>query len=302
MASQQEGLARLFEVGYTDETHPVLILANQLASPTALINYTLTEVKEWEVEQENLERAKEHQKKKLPPSKELLLEFADFIVMLKILKRKLGLRFSVEETIFSRVNGQFNGDFSKLREQTVNLAEGNLIHNFESLFTTLFSFVKQMGPEFEGEFLARLVEAKLFANREPRFFQLEPNMTEEDVLAKNNHTFEALSIIRGFLKHQVGYEVALQTWITDFFVDEILDWRNSREALQKLKAKLILFQQQVGNEVAWNITGGLKQNDSLLQLKLAIAGGVEVGSKKSQAVLQNNTANATLGRGTVFWV
>jgi len=302
MTSQQEGLARLFEVGYTDETHPVLILANQLASPTALINYTLTEVKEWEVEQEKLEQSREEKKKRLPPSKELLLEFADFIVMLQILKRKLGLRFSVEETIFSRVNGQFHGDFSQLKEQTLNLAEGDILSNFESLFTTLFSFVKQLGPDFQGEFLARLVEAKLFANREPRFFQLEPNMTEEDVLAKNNHTFEALSIIRGFLKNQVGYEVALQPWITDFFKEEILDWRNSRETLQKLRAKLAIFKQQVGNEVAWNITGGLKSNDSLLQLKLAIAGGVEVGSSRAQAVLQNNAANATLGRGTVFWV
>lgn len=302
MASQQEGLARLFEVGYTDETHPVLILANQLASPTALINYTLTEVKEWEVEQEKLEQSREEKKKRLPPSKELLLEFADFIVMLQILKRKLNLRFSVEETIFAKVNGQFHGDFSQLKEQTLNLTEGNILKNFESLFTTLFSFVKQLGPDFQGEFLARLVEAKLFANREPRFFQLEPNMTEEDVLAKNNHTFEALSIIRGFLKNQVGYEIALQPWITDFFKEEILDWRNSRVSLQKLKAKLALFRQQVGNEVAWNITGGLKSNDSLLQLKLAIAGGVEVGSSRAQAVLQNNAANATLGRGTVFWV
>lgn len=302
MASQQEGLARLFEVGYTDKTHPVLILANQLASPTALINYTLTEVKEWEVEQEKLEQSREEKKKRLPPSKELLLEFADFIVMLQILKRKLNLRFSVEETIFAKVNGQFHGDFSQLKEQTLNLTEGNILKNFESLFTTLFSFVKQLGPDFQGEFLARLVEAKLFANREPRFFQLEPNMTEEDVLAKNNHTFEALSIIRGFLKNQVGYEIALQPWITDFFKEEILDWRNSRVSLQKLKAKLALFRQQVGNEVAWNITGGLKSNDSLLQLKLAIAGGVEVGSSRAQAVLQNNAANATLGRGTVFWV
>lgn len=301
MASQQEGLARLFEVGYTDETHPVLILANQLASPTALINYTLTEVKEWEVEQEKLEQSREEKKKRLPPSKELLLEFADFIVMLQILKRKLNLRFSVEETIFAKVNGQFHGDFSQLKEQTLNLTEGNILKNFESLFTTLFSFVKQLGPDFQGEFLARLVEAKLFANRD-RFFQLEPNMTEEDVLAKNNHTFEALSIIRGFLKNQVGYEIALQPWITDFFKEEILDWRNSRVSLQKLKAKLALFRQQVGNEVAWNITGGLKSNDSLLQLKLAIAGGVEVGSSRAQAVLQNNAANATLGRGTVFWV
>lgn len=302
MASQQEGLARLFEVGHTDKTHPVLILANQLASPTALINYTLTEVKEWEVEQEKLEQSREEKKKRLPPSKELLLEFADFIVMLQILKRKLNLRFSVEETIFAKVNGQFHGDFSQLKEQTLNLTEGNILKNFESLFTTLFSFVKQLGPDFQGEFLARLVEAKLFANREPRFFQLEPNMTEEDVLAKNNHTFEALSIIRGFLKNQVGYEIALQPWITDFFKEEILDWRNSRVSLQKLKAKLALFRQQVGNEVAWNITGGLNSSDSLLQLKLAIAGGVEVGSSRAQAVLQNNTANATLGRGTVFWV
>lgn len=302
MASQQEGLARLFEVGYTDETHPVLILANQLASPISLINYTLTEVKEWEVEQAKLERSGEEKKKKLPHSKELLLEFADFIVMLKILKRNLGLRFSVEETIFARVNGQFHGDFSQLKEQTLNLTEGNILKNFESLFTTLFSFVKQLGPDFQGEFLARLVEAKLFANREPRFFQLEPNMTEEDVLAKNNHTFEALSIIRGFLKNQVGYEIALQPWITDFFKEEILDWRNSRVSLQKLKAKLALFRQQVGNEVAWNITGGLNSSDSLLQLKLAIAGGVEVGSSRAQAVLQNNAANATLERGTVFWV
>jgi hypothetical protein len=170
------------------------------------------------------------------------------------------------------------------------------------LFTTLFSFVKQMGPEFEGEILARLVEAKLFANREPRFFQLEPGMTEEEVLAKNNHTFEALSIIRGFLKNAVGHEVALQTWITDFFVEEILDWRNSAVALQRLRAKLIIFRQQVGNEAAWSLTGGLQQDSPLLQLKLAIAGGVLVGSAKSQAVLQNNTANATLGRGTVFWV
>lgn len=302
MASQQEGLARLFEVGYTDETHPVLILANQLASPTALINYTLTEVKEWELEQEKLEISREEKKKRLPPSKELLLEFADFIVMLQILKRKLNLRFSVEETIFAKVNGQFHGDFSQLKEQTLNLTEGNILKNFESLFTTLFSFVKQLGPDFQGEFLARLVEAKLFANREPRFFQLEPNMTEEDVLAKNNHTFEALSIIRGFLKNQVGYEIALQPWITDFFKEEVLDWRNSRVSLQKLKAKLALFRQQVGNEVAWNITGGLNSSDSLLQLKLAIAGGVEVGSSRAQAVLQNNAANATLGRGTVFWV
>lgn len=302
MASQQEGLARLFEVGYTDETHPVLILANQLASPISLINYTLTEVKEWGVEQKNLDSAKESQKKKLPPSKELLLEFADFIVMLRILNKKLGIGFSVEDTIFSKVNGQFHGDFSQLKEQTANLAEGNILNNFESLFTILFSFVKQLGPDFQGEFLARLVEAKLFANREPRFFQLEPNMTEEDVLSKNNHTFEALSIIRGFLKNAVGYEVALQAWITDFFAEEILDWRNSRQALQKLRTKLLSFKQQVGNEVIWNMTGGLNQDSPLLQLKLAIAGGVELGSAKSQAVLQNNTANATLERGTVFWV
>jgi hypothetical protein len=58
----------------------------------------------------------------------------------------------------------------------------------------------------------------------------------------------------------------------------------------------------VGNEAAWSLTGGLQQDSPLLQLKLAIAGGVLVGSAKSQAVLQNNTANATLGRGTVFWV
>ncbi len=289
------------KVGYTKESHPSLLAANQISSLEALLAYTLSELVELKEEHEKLSASSDKAHKPLQPSKSWWLEFADFIVMLKIINEKTGHKFFMHEANFS-VNGQFKGNFDSLEEQTVNLGEGDVFRNFELLFTELMSLIKHTGADLQGNFFARLINTKLFLNRESRFFKAEPNMNEVDIIDKNNHVFKALRLLRNFILEATGAEGALQPWVTDFFAEEILDWRNSSVALEKIKQKIAVFKIKIKDELAWSLTAGLG-SDPFLEMKMMIAGAKMVGVKENANLLtlQSRSSNATLAGTTVFW-
>lgn len=297
----RDQMAILFDrAGYTRDSHPAIIAANDVSSLESLLIYTLGELIELSAEHERLLIASDAAGEKLQPSKQWWLEFADFIVMLKIINDRTGSKFSVEETSFS-VNGQFKGSFDSLAEQTVNLAEGDVGRNFDFLFTELMSLVRHLNVDLQGELYARLINAKLFLNREMRFFKIEKGMNELDVINKNNHVFKALRLLRSFLMEATGEEMTLQPWITDFFQDEISDWRNSDFALESLRKKIAIFKIKIKDELAWSLTGR-NTGDEFLEMKMMIAGAklIAVNTSDEQSTLQSRSANATLGT-TVFW-
>lgn len=298
---REEMSVLLSQVGYKKETHPALIAANQISSLESLIICTLSELKELEVEQEQLAIQSDRAHEKLSPPKAWWLEFADFVVMLKIVNEKLGKKFAIEDANLA-VNGQFRGQFDSLKEQTANLGEGNVFRNFELLFTELLSLVGFTSTEFRGKFAASLINTKLFLNRESRFFQIEEGMKTVDILSKNNHVFKALRILRNFVLENTGVDDVLQPWITDFFEEEILDWRHSETALARLKNKIFSFQTQIRDELAWDLTAK-ERRDNFLETKLLLAGAKLVGAEKNknQFPLQSRSSNATLAGATIFW-
>lgn len=291
------------QVGYTEKTHPALLAANDISSLESLLLYTLGELVELKEAHEQLQIASDLAHEKLQPPKNWWLEFADFIVMLKIINVKTGNNFSMHEGSFS-VNGQFRGSFDSLEEQTVNLGEGDVVANFETLFTELMSLVKHLGVDLQGDLYTRLINEKLFSNRESRFFQIEPNMSEVDIINKNNHVFKALRLLRNFLLEATGEEMPLETWITDFFEEEILDWRGGAVTLQKLEQKIAFFRIKIKDELAWSLTGAQTKNrDPFLEMKMMIAGGklVKPQGEVGRQALQTDAYNATLAGTTFFW-
>lgn len=291
-------LSSLFnEVGYLENTHPALILVNKYTSLGSLLSYTVGELEELVDEHESILHKNDGEKFK--PNKRWMMEFADLIVMLKVVSNKIGQSRPLSESRFS-VNGQFKGDFHHLQEQLLNLSEGDPSKNLDYLFVTLLSLLKFLDIGIQGEILGHTTQSKLLANRESRFFQLEANMTFEDVLAKNNHTFTALRLIRNFLQDVTGEETLLQSWITDFFAEDILNWRNSAVSLESIKMRIVDFQTKIQDELSWILTTSASPVDPNLQLKMQIAGAKLVGKRQGNAALQFPSNSATLG-GTVFW-
>ncbi|HPS40386.1 MAG TPA: hypothetical protein PLQ50_00055 [Candidatus Woesebacteria bacterium] len=308
----QEQFATLFEtIGYRKKEHPVLVIANIEEPQDGLLKTALDELEEWEDEHHKLQVNSEQAHKHLPPPKSWWLELTDFMVMLRVIKYRMGPSFSLTEGDFP-VNGQFKGDFSSLKEQTVNLGEGDVAHNLELLFTEIMSLVKHLDINVQADLYARLVNAKLFLNKEARFFQIEPSMNELDIINKRDHTFKALRFLRNFLFETTGVETTLQPWITEFFKEEILDWQHSATALDQMQQKLPLFQRKIKDELVWHLTAQ-PQTDEFLELKMMIAGAQLVGVKKAAndesktdidpnpPALQNQSAGATLAETTIFW-
>ncbi len=284
MASNQEQLALLIEkVGYPEETHPVIVHSNEHATELeGLLQDTLGELVELEAE---------HQV--VPLSQKWWLEFTDLVVFLRSVKRRLVPNFSVETVVFS-VDGQFRGSFDSLKEQIVNLGEGNPERNLHYLLTDLLSMLKYLDANLQAEIYVRLINFKLFFNKEARFLKIEPGMKEQDILDKKTHVFKALRILRKFLFKVTGEETLLQPFVTDFFAKEILDWRNSEPAIQKIHEKLPLFQAKVRAELN-KLSPDSAKRDSNLELKLMIAGGVPL-SGQALAAGQNPSTSDTLGK------
>jgi len=288
-------------VGYQKETHPVLLATDQSSSLESVILYTLSEINELENEYFALMDSSKIKEEGFIAPKAFMMEFVDFIVMLKIIISKLDVKFSTEETIFS-VDGQFKGNFSSLKEQTLNIGEGNVKRNLEILLNEALSLLKFLNIKIQGDLYVSLMNNKLQLNREARFFQVEDGMNETDMIDKTNHTFKALRLLRHHLLDNLGIETTLQPWITDFFIEEISDWRNSDQALDSLKLKVDLFKLKIRDELSWSLTGKIEP-DRFLEMKMLIAGAklLKNTDHKSSLSLQTQASNATLAEETVFW-
>lgn len=288
-------------VGYQKETHPVLLATDKTSSLESVILYTLSEIDELETEYFALMDVSKRKKEEFLIPKQFMMEFVDFIVMLKIIISKLDAKFSTEETIFS-INGQFKGDFSSLKEQTLNVGEGNAKRNLELILSEALSLLKFLDIKLQGDLYVGLMNNKLQLNRESRFFQLENGMNEADVIDKTNHVFKSLRLLRHYLLDSLGIEGTLQPWITDFFATEILDWKNSEQAIERLKTKIDFFKLKIKDELSWSLTGKI-ESDEFLEMKMLIAGATLIKNTdhKKSLSLQTQAANATLAEETVFW-
>ena len=309
MSGNQEQLADLLnQIGYRETTHPVTKQADHLTNLPSLLTYTLAELRELEEEYEKLMRLRENQRhlqeKQRPAEAEakkarqqFLMEFADFMVMLKLVIEKLQAPFSLEERVLP-VNGQFNGRFDSLYEQTVNLGEGRkIVADLDFIFCEALSLLKFLNIELQAEALCLSLNRKLWANREPRFFQIEPGMNEADLLQKANHAFRVLRLLRRQLLDDLGLEMHLQTWITDFFAPEILDWRHSEQVLGALPAQVAAFRQMIADQVSWTLTAQKpastnNQLDPQLEAKLKIAGACSLSPAEAMVSVQADGAPA----------
>lgn len=290
-------------VGYKIETHPIKLVSEMFSDLYPLIIATYAEVPEIEEETQRLLEASDKAQEKLQPNKNWLLEFADFMVMLKIVINRVAKNFSIEEINVS-IDSQFNGKFDSLKEKTLNIAEGNANHNFESIFVELLSLLKYVGADLRGEFLANLVNKKIYKNREARFFQEEAGMNLTDYIKKVEHVIGYLRLLRKKLYQQTNLEFPLQSWITDFFVDEILDWRHSETVISGFDQKFDAFIKAVRLEVYQNVNNEtLKANSKLLVSKMIIAGIQTIFSPKEEGFspLQYYSPNANLAKDTNFW-
>ena len=288
-------------IGYQKETHPALLITDRVSSLESVILYTLSEINELESEYFALIAPSNQKKEEFAIPKSFMMEFVDFLVMLKIIISKLDAKFSTEETIFS-INGQFKGDFSSLKEQTLNIGEGNVKRNLEMLLSEALSLLKFLNIQLQGDLYVSLMNKKLQFNREARFFQVENGMTEADIIKQTNHAFKALRLLRYHLLDKLGIKATLQPWMTDFFIDEIIDWKNSKQALASLKLKVNFFKLKLKDELTWSLTGKIKP-DEFLEMKMLIAGAklVKNNNFTSSLSLQNQGTNATLAEETVFW-
>lgn len=316
----QELLATLMDqVGYQAADrhgrplHPLIIQYNRIASTNEdAASLILGEIEELSEEQQ-----------RHPLSESWWLELADVLVTLRSARDRFAPQFSIRETTFS-VNGQWKGNFKSLKEQTVNLAEGNPHHNFQLLITELLSMLKHLDTDIQGKIYLRLsklvvkLNSKLERNKESKYCQIEPGMDDTDVYNKTIHVFKAFRKIRNFLKQITGAEQTLEPRITVFFESEIMDWRNSEEALTRLEQKLPLLRATMKDSLAWLLSGKLTPqvypDKQLLQatlltgklppkkqlgleLDLMIAGGVPLRYPEGESVSATGQKNKT-----IFWV
>lgn len=289
-------------VGYKIETHPIKLISEKFSDLYSLILATYAEIPEIEEETQLWLEASDKAQEKLLPNKNWLLEFADFMVMLKIVMDRLAKNFSIEE-INTSVNGQFSGSFNSLKEKTLNIAEGNANRNFEAIFVELLSLLKYVNVDLQGEFLANSVNHKIYQNREARFFQEEEGMNIADYILKVKHVMDYLRLIRKKLFEQTHLEFPLQSWITDYFVDGILDWRHSEVAISEFDEKFSAFIGSISLEVYQSLNGGKsKENDRMLVSKMIVAGIKTVSPQKAEefSPLQYYSPNASLAKDTIL--
>lgn len=276
--------------------HPLIFAYNRIASPLVTLLLLATgEVEELEEQQESV------------LSQDWWKELADILVFLRSIQERLQQSFSVEATIFS-VNGQYTGKFDSMKEQLANMGSGNVEHNLKHFIAEILSMLKHLDQSTQAkvylrvEQLIREMQLKLNGNKESRFYQLEPGMTDDEILQKYEHVTQALRILRKFLLEATGQEMALQAWITDFFKTEIEDWRDSREALSRLKAKILIFKSQLQDEVFDQLAQDPSLNpDHLFQLKLMISGAVPLTTDKSHPDPSRQTSGNSATLSTVFW-
>lgn len=289
-------------LGYKVNYHPIKTINDSLIPVDSLVEATSGEAEELEEEHGNFLERMDQASKVLKPHKDWFMELADFLVMLKILQEKLAPKFSIEGTVFS-VNGQFNGDFDSIKEKTINIQDGRPDKNLKAIYTELMSLMKYFNIELQGELYVKVTNLKLALNREARFFQLEPDMNEADIIDKNNHVFRCLRMLRSALLDSNGLNSTLQPWITDFFVDEILDWRHSDLAFGILQNKIKLFKEELKNQISWSLTNKQPTDSSILTMKMMMAGIPTINdSDRKPKPLQISPYNASLARDTIFWV
>lgn len=277
----QEQLAILYQgVGYQAATHPIKHFADSLVDVRSFLTSTLDECEELEIEQENHWHACQEAQSNLPLHREWFMELADFLVMLKIIQQKIAPKFSPEETNFS-VDGQFKGDFKSFKEKTSNLTEGNASRNLELVFIEILSLLKYLDVKLQGQLYVSLTNHKLQLNREARFFQIEPGMSDTDMVEKSQHVFKTLRLLRNELLDKFGLENTLQPWITDFFQAEILDWKHSAQALELLQVRISLFRQKISSELTCELMNQKKPSsvNSSLEMKMVMAGAKLIGGK-----------------------
>lgn len=318
MGSNQEQLAILIGknnldgckgLGYNTTTYPIMVKAYKLKSCAALIEPTLDELAELEAEQKNLSEQSRHSGEEILPSKAWWSEFADVVVMLKVIQEIFALKrkttiFSAEEIVFS-VDGQFKGSFKSLHEQISGIQEGDLNHNLKLIYSELLSLLKHVNVNLQGLALRRLTNTKLALNRETRFFQLEDGMTDTEIFEKNKHVFACLRLLRNEFFKQHGLELTLQPWITNFFYEEILDWHHSDQALIRLKAKIELFKEELKNQIFRQLTDNtVGKSDSMTLLMIMSMLGLPTIKDpcRPPKPLQNIPYSATLHKDTLFWV
>lgn len=284
-------------LGYPKETHPVIYESNMFATELSfLLDLAVKEITE--LEQEEI------------ASEGWVMEFEDVMVFLRTILSCIAPSFSVEAAEL-HVNGQFHRgqirekklDLSHLKEQALNLGEGNPESNVKHFLTSLLSMLKHLDIDLQIEVHAGVLQDKLNKNKEDKYYRKEPGMTLSDVADKYTHVTQALREIRNFLKRTTGQEIVLQPWITEFFATEIMDWRQSEVALKRLKQKFTLFQQKIKDEAVWQKTAlPMGKQDQNLQLKMLLAGAVPLAMPvEMDAALQDSAHNATLSHKTIFW-
>lgn len=297
MANYQKELnLALKSVGYTKERHEVLTSANgNMPFSDFLDKVIIPEIEELAEENESWRKMNMFTGEQVPPPKNWIMELFDVLVTLKVALDRLAPKFSVEEQIFP-VNGQFKGGFNSLKDQASNLETGNIERNFKLIFTELLSMLKHLDIDLQTKFYVDLTNAKLEANKESRFYQKEPSMSEDDIMLKYDHVTTALRLLRNFLRQRTGQEITLEPWITDFFVTEILDWRNSEKAMARMRQQLLAFQQKITDEVLLELNNFKKSSKPSIpsipnfKIKMLIAGAKPLQSWSSNATLAETTA------------
>lgn len=267
---QQRALETLIkQVGYRTDYHPAFVFANEIMPIEDLIALAVAELNELAEEHDKLDGN--------APHKDFVMEFTDYVVVLRSIILRYAEKLSLESMLLS-VNGQFQGNFNSLTSQTLNITEGNVYRNLQFLFTELLSLAKHTGLEIQAELFAGLMNERLENNRPSKYFQLEPRMSEQDILNKRDHAFQVLRKIRNFLKKLAGKDVELKPWIVNFFDEELKDWRNSTAVLEVLEQRILAFQNQIRDELSWALMNPAtaENPDPDLEIKMLIAGAVSL--------------------------
>ncbi len=319
----QQQLHVLFEsVGYRSSSHPVLVAANERSmSLRQFLSLTVDEVDEQTVEHKKWQATNDSMHRETAPHKDLLMEFVDVLVMLRSVRTRVAPGFSVEKTIFSN-SDKPRADFDSIKEQIINIGEGRGEHNFQLLFGEFLLLIGHLNVELQASMYIELMNKKLNDNRESRFYQKEPGMTEADMLLKYDHVTAALRVLRNFLRKTTGQEMTLQPWITEHFKEQILGWHDSKLSMVLLQREILFFQQQIKDEMFWKLTPPRKEkkgqddsvrtsinagrtlSDPFFETKMLLAGAKLINNPNPEAkdkALQSRSSNATLGQ-TIFWV
>lgn len=280
-------------VGYDKKGHPLLAAINE-GDKKGTYERFLGEVEELLEEFRTWQLASDEAGRLLRPNGKFWGEFFDVMTMLKavIASQSKGSEDDTEaiRRIATQVGKPFQGDVSQLLEMAGNILEGDFYRNMEEFLQHMYALAIYTGETDTFVAYAWLHQQKDWQNRPSFLFQKVSKDFDVNVHIEA-HLRKGLRLLRNAARAHAHMEVSLPPWLAAQFQEDLLDWRNSEEALARIKKRLEdkewLFQLRGELEEEMKNTANPQPTNGLI-LNLLLAGGVplHLDSREEHALNQ----------------